>query len=56
MSEAAYDSFAERVRAAQAGDHRARDELVRENLALVKYIVRRFLGRGKEYDALYQMG
>ena len=56
MSEAAYDRFAERVRAAQAGDERALDELVRENLALVKYIVRRFLGRGKEYDDLYQMG
>ena len=27
-----------------------------ENLALVKYIVRRFLGRGQEYDDLYQWG
>ncbi|MDO4357330.1 MAG: sigma-70 family RNA polymerase sigma factor [Clostridia bacterium] len=56
MSEAAYDRFAERVLAAQAGDSQALDELVRENLALVKYIVRRFLGHGKEYDDLYQMG
>lgn len=47
---------AEKFAAAQAGDAAALDALVQENLALVKFIVRRFLGRGKEYDDLYQTG
>lgn len=46
----------EKFAAAQAGDAAALDALVQENLALVKFIVRRFLGRGKEYDDLYQTG
>ena len=50
------DSSALRFAAAQAGDAEALDALVQENLALVKFIVRRFLGRGKEYDDLYQTG
>jgi len=32
------------------------DALVRTHLALVKYVVRRYLNRGREYDDLYQMG
>lgn len=32
------------------------DALVRMHLALVKYVVRRYLNRGREYDDLYQMG
>lgn len=46
----------ERFAAAQAGESAAMDALVQENLPLVKYIVRRFLGRGKEYDDLFQTG
>ena len=38
------------------GDEKAREELVAQNIALVKYIVRRFLGRGVEYDDLFQFG
>ena len=34
---------------------KAREELIRDNLALVKYIVRRFAGRA-EYEDLYQYG
>jgi len=41
---------------AQSGDAQAMDALVRDNIALVKYIVKRYLGRGKEYDDLYQLG
>ena len=41
---------------AKEGDPQARERLVLENVALVKYIVRRFLGRGVEYDDLLQFG
>ena len=46
----------EHFAAAQSGDGAALDALVQQNLPLVKYIVRRFLGRGKEYDDLFQTG
>lgn len=41
---------------AQAGDAAAMDDVVRRNLPLVKHVVKRFLGRGKEYDDLFQTG
>lgn len=41
---------------AKEGDPQARERLVSENIALVKFIVRRFLGRGVEYDDLFQFG
>jgi len=41
---------------AREGDLQARERLVRENIALVKFIVKRFLGRGAEYDDLFQFG
>jgi RNA polymerase sporulation-specific sigma factor len=44
------------IERAQAGDPQAMDAMVRTHLALVKYIVRRYLNRGREYDDLYQMG
>lgn len=44
------------IEQAQAGDENAREELVRRNLALVKSIVRKFLGRGVEFDDLFQIG
>ena len=56
MSVSANESTREKLALAQQGDPKAREELVRENLALVKYLVRRFLDRGKEYDDLYQYG
>lgn len=49
-------SIRTRIQRAQAGDEQAMDELVRENLALVKFVVRRYINRGKEYDDLYQLG
>ena len=44
------------IERAQVGDPQAMDALVRTHLALVKYVVRRYLNRGREYDDLYQMG
>ena len=41
---------------AREGDRAAREELVSENIALVKYIVKRFMDRGVEYDDLFQYG
>lgn len=41
---------------AHQGDQLAREELVSENIALVKFIVKRFLDRGVEYDDLFQYG
>ena len=46
----------DRLIRAQSGDPAAREALVSENLALVKYIVRRFMNRGAEYDDLFQYG
>lgn len=56
MSEQPYQSARDKLVRAQAGDARAREELIRDNLALVKYIVKRFAGRGAEYEDLYQYG
>lgn len=41
---------------AQSGDKEARETLVKENLPLVKSLVRRFIGKGVEYDDLVQIG
>ena len=57
MSEQPYQSAPrEKLIRARNGDARAREELVQDNLALVKYIVRRFAGRGAEYEDLFQYG
>ena len=41
---------------AQAGDEDAKEALVKAHTALVKSVVKRFLGRGYEYDDLFQLG
>lgn len=56
MSPEVYQSTRELLIRARDGDAGAREQVVRENLALVKYIVRRFAGRGAEYDDLFQYG
>ena len=56
MSEQPYQSARDKLIRARNGDMQAREEVVRENLALVRYIVRRFAGRGAEYEDLYQYG
>lgn len=40
----------------QRGDENAKTVLVSRNLALVKSVVKKYLGRGVEYDDLYQLG
>lgn len=44
------------IRHAQVGDEAAMDSLVRHNTALVKSIVKKYLGRGVEFDDLFQIG
>jgi RNA polymerase sporulation-specific sigma factor len=44
------------IQTAQDGDTQAMDTLVRHNTALVKSIVKKYLGRGVEYDDLFQIG
>ena len=56
MTEERNESLNDTIRRAQAGDAQAMDELVKGNIALVKYIVKRYLGRGTEYDDLFQLG
>lgn len=56
MSERSYQSAREKLACAKTGDDQAREEIIRENLALVKYIVKRFAGRGAEFEDLYQYG
>ncbi len=41
------------IERAQAGDDEAKEALVKAHTALVKSVVKRFLGRGYEYDDLF---
>ncbi|HBK02640.1 MAG TPA: RNA polymerase sigma-G factor [Clostridiales bacterium] len=45
----------ELVRLAKTGDKKAAEELIVNNSSLIKSVVRRFLGRGVEYDDLFQL-
>ena len=38
------------IRRAQAGEKKAREVLIEQNLGLVRHIVKRFLGRGYEAE------
>ena len=44
------------LQSAREGDRQAREALVRENLPLVRHLVKRFQDRGREYDDLFQYG
>ena len=44
------------IKLAQQGDPSAMERLAEGNLALVKSIVKRYMGRGVEYDDLVQLG
>ncbi len=46
----------ELIRRSQNGDTAARETVMSENQPLVKSIVRRYLGRGVDYDDLLQLG
>lgn len=41
---------------AQRGDEEAKNALIAENSPLIKSIIKRFIGKGLEYDDLYQLG
>ena len=43
------------VRQAKSGDQGAKETLIQENVSLVKSIVKRYLGKGVEYDDLFQI-
>ena len=43
------------IRHAKAGDQSAKETLLTHNTSLVKSILRRYLGKGVEYDDLYQL-
>ena len=43
------------IRCAKAGDQAAKERLLEHNVSLVKSILRRYLGKGVEYDDLYQL-
>ncbi len=43
------------IRLAKAGDEGAKEALLTNNVSLLKSIVRRYLGKGTEYDDLFQL-
>ena len=49
------DATNELIRKAKQGDAGAKEKLLVENNNLIKSIVRRYLGKGVEYDDLYQL-
>lgn len=44
------------LQSAREGDRQAREALVKENLPLVRHLVKRFQDRDREYDDLFQYG
>lgn len=46
-------SLAKRI---EAGDEKAVNQMVEANLGLVHFVVRKYVGRGLEYDDLFQVG
>ena len=44
------------IKRAQQGDEEAKHILIEENSPLVKSVIKRFKGKGIEYDDLYQLG
>ena len=46
----------EQIKRARAGDKLAREQVIKENMALVYSIVKRFIGRGYELEDLAQIG
>ena len=48
-------STIEYIRKAKTGDNCAKETLIEENVSLVKCIVKRYLGKGVDYDDLFQI-
>ena len=49
------EKLIENLRKAKSGDEVAKEEIFNENLPLIKSIIKRFKGKGIEYDDLYQI-
>lgn len=45
----------EYIRLAKSGDGKAKETLIENNVSLVKCIVKRYLGKGVDYDDLFQI-
>lgn len=56
MSAERNESTRDKLRRAKEGDRQAREAVVEENLALVRYLVKRFSGRGTDSEDLFQYG
>jgi RNA polymerase sporulation-specific sigma factor len=50
------DAVAALISRAKAGEDKAKEELILTNSPLIKSVLRRYIGRGVEYDDLYQLG
>lgn len=51
-----HEETIELIKEAQEGKQESKTTLVKRNTALVKSIVKKFLGRGHEYEDLFQLG
>ena len=49
------NSTIEYIRRAKTGEREAKEKLIEENVSLVKCIVKRYLGKGVDYDDLFQI-
>ncbi len=49
------NSTIEYIRLAKTGDNLAKEQLIEHNVSLVKCIVKRYLGKGVDYDDLFQI-
>ena len=49
-------STIEYIRLAKMGNQQAKEQLIEHNVSLVKCIVKRYLGKGVDYDDLFQIG
>jgi RNA polymerase sporulation-specific sigma factor len=50
------DSITDLILRAKGGEDKAKETLILTNSPLIKSILRRYMGRGVEYDDLYQLG
>ncbi|MDI6602414.1 MAG: sigma-70 family RNA polymerase sigma factor, partial [Thermoanaerobacteraceae bacterium] len=46
----------ELIKKAQSGDKEAQEQLIKNNIGLIKSIIKRFLGRGYDEEDLFQIG
>jgi len=50
------ENLAEVVEKAKSGDNAAKEQLLSQNSPLIKSLIKRYIGKGVEYDDLYQLG